>query len=272
MFVDFEDDEGGVVGRLLTLGAKREAIRDRFAYVQPDEPIGAAGSRDEVDQALGDLRPTLAIVDGVTEAMTMHGLNPLDNKEAAAFGRLVPRHMARHGAATVCLDHVTKDREGRGRYALGAVHKLNGLNGAAYLLENRQSFGIGLTGHSTVLLAKDRPGQLRRHALKSSGTLYWHADLELTSHDETFVEYAVRPPSEDRARFRPTVLMTRISEALSRAPEPLTVRGVLDRVKGKRDVDVRSALAVLVDEGYVVVTKQGASHLHKLVKPFGEES
>src|SRR5215210_4329416 len=30
VFIDFEDDAGGIVGRLLTLAAKEEAIRDRF--------------------------------------------------------------------------------------------------------------------------------------------------------------------------------------------------------------------------------------------------
>jgi len=74
-FIDLEDDEGGVVGRLLALGAKRDAIRDRFAYLRPEEPIGLLGNRGDLEQALGDLRPTLAVLDGVTEAMTMHGLN-----------------------------------------------------------------------------------------------------------------------------------------------------------------------------------------------------
>jgi len=151
------------------------------------------------------------------------------------------------------------------------VHKLNGLNGAAFLLENRRPFGVGLTGKSTVLIAKDRPGQLRRHAVRTSGDRHWYGDLVLKSHDSTCVEPSLEAPAEKEEHFRPTVLMGRISDALTRTPDDLTVRGVLDRVKGKRDADVRAALAVLVDEGNVVVRKEGSSHLHKLVRPFGEQ-
>ncbi len=62
--------------------------------------------------------------------------------------------------------------------------------------------------------------------------------------------------------------MARVSDALTRAPERLTQRGIQDRVAGK-DVDVRRAIAVLVDEGYVLLEPgpRGA-HLHRLVKPF----
>ena len=59
----------------------------------------------------------------------MHGLDPLKNQDAL-FGTMVTKQLTASGAAAVSLDHVVKDREGRGRYALGAVHKLNGLSGA----------------------------------------------------------------------------------------------------------------------------------------------
>ena len=59
----FEDDEAGIVGRLLALCAKPEAIRSRFAYIRPEEPISAAGNRSDLAQALGDLRPTAVAED-----------------------------------------------------------------------------------------------------------------------------------------------------------------------------------------------------------------
>jgi len=272
VYLDFEDDEGGLVGRLLSLGVDRQAVRDRFAYLKPDESLNALGNAQDLGQVLGDLRPTLAVLDGITEAMTLHGLEVKDNGDVARFGKMLPARIAACGPAAVNLDHVVKDRENRGRYALGGVHKLNGLNGAAYMLENRTPFGIGLTGRSTVYVAKDRPGQLRRNALPSAGGSHWYADLVLTSHHEDHVEVSLEAPAEQPETFRPTVLMSRVSEALTRAGQPLTVRDVLDRVKGKRDQDVRSALAALVDEGHVV-KENGArgAHLHRLVKPFGED-
>jgi hypothetical protein len=270
VFIDFEDDAPGVVGRLLALGADRQAIRERFAYIRPEDPLGAGFNRHEIATAMHDLRPTFVPIDGVTEGMALHGMELKDNTDVAKFGRLLLRPLAEFGAAVVTLDHVTKDRESRGRYAIGGVHKLNGLNGAQYILENRTPFGIGLTGRTTVRVAKDRPGQLRKHALPSAGTLHWFADFTLRSHDETFTEASLYPPAEQTGPFRPTSLMRKVSDAIAGAPAPLSVRGVQDRVTGNKDA-VRQALARLVDEGFVSVEAgpRGAQ-LHKLEKPFTE--
>ena len=271
VFVDFEDDAPGVVGRLLALGADRQHIRDRFAYIRPEDPLNMGFNRQEIGQAMHDLRPTFVPIDGVTEGMAMHGMELKDNTDVAKFGRLLLRPIAEFGAAVATLDHVVKDREGRGRYAIGGVHKLNGINGAMYILENRSPFGVGLTGRTTVRIAKDRPGQLRRHALPHTSGLHWFADFVLKSHDETFAEAGLYPPVEDDGPFRPTAVMKKISDSIAGAPEPLSVRGVQDRVGGGKEL-VRTALARLVDEGYVTVTSgpRGAQ-LHSLAKPFTEE-
>jgi hypothetical protein len=60
---------------------------------------------------------TLAVIDGVTEAMSLLGLNPYDNTETAAFFAQLSRPLAEGGAAVVRLDHVVKDREDRRRVA-----------------------------------------------------------------------------------------------------------------------------------------------------------
>jgi len=239
--IDFEDDAPAIVARLLSLGADPQALRDRFAYIRPEEALNDAG-RDDLDQALGDLRPVFACLDGVTEGMTMHGLNPLDNVDIAKYGRLLSRRIARQGAAALDLDHVVKDREGRGRYALGGVHKLNAVTGAAFVLENRDPFGIGLTGRSTVRIAKDRPGQLKRHGIAGRDRSTWFADLVLVSHHADFIEASIDPPVERSDTFRPTTIMRRVSDALAKADRPLSKSAVVDRVTGKAET-VRLALA-----------------------------
>lgn len=271
VFVDFEDDAPGVVGRLLALGADRDHIRDRFAYIRPEDPLTIGFNRQEIGQALHDLRPTFVPVDGVTEGMAMHGMELKDNTDVAKFGRLLLRPIAELGAAVATLDHVVKDKEGRGRYAIGGVHKLNGLNGGMYVLENRTPFGVGLTGKSTVRIAKDRPGQLRRHALPHTSGMHWFADFVLKSHDETFAEAALYVPVEDNGPFRPTGVMKKVAAALAGARDPLGVNDIQDRVGGRKEV-TRSAVACLVDEGYVEVTPgPNRAKLHRLVKPFEEE-
>lgn len=261
VYVDFEDDEGGIVGRLLTLGAHRDALRERFHYVRPDGPIGTGIHLDDLRGLLAEHAPTLAILDGITEAMVMHGLNPLDNADAATFSKLLPRRLATAGAAVVSLDHVVKASEARGRYALGAVHKLNGLDGAQYVLENRAPFGIGLVGKSAIRIAKDRPGQLRRHALGAGQGLHWFGDLVLDSLAEGFAEVSIEPPHEHEANWRPTMLMQRVAEALAGHEMP-SKRVVRTTVQGKAEA-VTAALDFLILDGYV-----NAKPPYRLLRPY----
>ncbi|WGY04323.1 AAA family ATPase [Nocardioides sp. QY071] len=251
VYVDFEDDEGGIVGRLLTLQVDKQAIRERFHYVRPLDALGSGIHLDDLGVLLRDVQPTLGIVDGVTEAMTLHGLDTNSNSDAATFGRMLPRRLADAGAASVSLDHVTKSAEGRGRYSLGAVHKLNALDGAAYVLENRNSFGVGITGRSTIRIAKDRPGQLRRHALSSSGGLHWFGDLVMASHHETWAELEVAAPVDTAdVEFRPTHLMGAICAAIEKVGRPLSGTQIEAMVKGKATT-IRQARALLEVEGYI---------------------
>lgn len=269
LYLDFEDDAGAVVDRLLTVGADPARIRDRFAYIAPSEPLTTPGAADTLHQALGDLKPVLVVLDGVTEALSLHGLSTNDNDDVARFGRLLTRPMTERGAAVLSLDHVTKDRENRGRYAIGGVHKLNGLSGAALVLENVDRFGAGLAGKSRLLIAKDRPGQLRCHALPGAGDRYWFGDFTLdTANQPDPAELAA--PIAHTEPFRPTVLMARVSDALAGTPLALSSNEVCDRVRGKA-TDIRTALAALIDEGHIQVeTGPRGARLHTLIKPFEE--
>lgn len=266
VFVDFEDDVGPLVGRLQGMDTPADAIRERFHYVRPEAPLTEVGGRADLESLLMDTRPSLVVIDGVTEGMTLHGLNPLDNRDAAAFGRMLPRTITRAGAAAVSLDHVTKSTEGRGRYSLGAVHKLNGLDGAAYVLDNRKPAGVGMVGRSTVLISKDRPGQLRKHALPASGGLHWFGDLVLDSTIEGFADVSVFAPERDAgaSEARPTVLMRRITDVLAEKGKPLSQRQIIALVGGKRDYVIK-ALTLLTIDGYVTDKTP-----HELIKPFTE--
>lgn len=270
LYLDFEDDAGGVVGRLLALGAHRDDVLARFHYIRPETKPTDTDLLD-LAQVLAHA-PTLAIVDGVTEAMSLFGLELKDNTDVAKFGRTLLRPLANSGAAVVTLDHVVKSSESRGRYSLGGVHKLNGLNGVMYMLENRRPFGVGVTGKSTVRIAKDRPAQLRKNALPHSSGMHWFADLVIKSEDAEFAEahlYApvqrdADAPERDAEAERLRKLKPDILTALDRAGKPLSGRDVADRVTGKA-ADIRKALAQLVDDSRVTTTPgpRGAT-LHSL--------
>lgn len=58
---------------------------------------------------------------------------------------------------------------------------------------------------------------------------------------------------------------------MRKAAKPLNKSGIEERVPGKAQ-HIRSALAALVDEGYVEVeTGPRGALMHRLVKPFEEE-
>ena len=269
--IDFEDDATSVLGRLLALDVPAAALRDRFGYLAPSEPVTAPGARAELEQLTGDLKPDLAVIDGMTEALALHGLNLKDNTEVAKFGRLLPRPLAQQGPAVLMLDHLTKDREGRGRYAIGAQHKLAGLDGAAFILDNRSPFGIGRHGKSGLFIAKDRPGSLRQTALPSREGLFWFGDLHLAPA-EWGVEAWLEPPAETTQQqpFRPTVVMAKIAAAL--AGKSLSTRAIRGAVSGKNDVK-DLALELLVAEGFVT-RERGPRNavIYSLTRPFEEDS
>jgi len=115
--------------------------------------------------------------DGVTEAMSLQGLELKDNADVAKFVVLLPRSLARMGGAVVLVDHVAKDRNGRGRFAIGAQHKLAGIDGAAYSIEVIRPFGRGMRGLSRLTVTKDRPGFVRPNAAygKGAGPVHLHS-------------------------------------------------------------------------------------------------
>ena len=121
MWIDFEDDEGGLTARLLALGVPKATLLDqqRFRYLRPDEPLydrhGVAGpGAVDFDEALRAIAWDLVVVDGVTEAMTLEGLALIDNADVARWMRLIPKRIASvSGAAVAVIDHLTKSRETR---------------------------------------------------------------------------------------------------------------------------------------------------------------
>ena len=267
IYLDFEDHATGIVGRLRALGVDRDAIIGRLHYVRPDDPIDPVAIA-ALERLLIDHQPTLAIVDGVTEVMVQNGWSINDNDDAAKFLLALPRRIARHGCAVVLIDHVPKDKEARGRYGIGAQHKLAGVDGAVYRLEVTQPFGLGRTGTSRITVAKDRPGHVRGFA--SGGETV--GTLQLTSRADGDVSLAILCPESDTPiRTRPTTLMEQVAAAIQTLNDSgvyPTRNGILADVSGKKKW-VAEALRLLIEEGHVT-TRPGPnrSQLHTLTKPY----
>lgn len=259
VYVDFEDYAPSIVQRLRDLGLSTETIAHGFIYIRPDEALTPETMRD-LDAALA-ANPALAVIDGVTEAYTHQGLNPLDNSDVATWLNLLPRKAAQTGAAVLMLDHVAKDKEQRGRYALGAQHKLAGVH-VAYSLRVLKPFSRQHDGLVSIKVEKDRPGHVR--AFAEDGIV---AILHATTTTDDLVKLKLEPPTERaESSFRPTIFMERISNALEDNPG-LSKRGIRLAVRGKHEAK-DLALELLIAEGYVEARHDSQATRHYSVKPY----
>jgi len=163
------------------------------------------------------------------------------------------------GAAPVLLDHVVKNREGRGKYAIGSERKASGaIVHVGFKLHTPLSRGG--TGKARLVTHKDRPGFLPRPNI---GTLVLDSDGE-------HITYRLEADhSHDGDRFRPTGYMEKVSLRLEGEGEPVSQRWVLKNVTGKDDY-VKDALGVLVDEGFVVKETSGSAHRFTSIRPYRE--
>ncbi|MFF0122947.1 AAA family ATPase [Micromonospora arida] len=162
-YVDFESDAALVVGgRLLPMGVPRDAISQRFKYVRPQFDYGVSLESRAAFKVLVSQPADLCVIDGVTEALVTFGKAGRNEDEFTDWFRRLPKKIARKtGAAVVLIDHVTKDSEKRGRFALGSQAKMNALDGAAYTAEVKRALGQGMEGLIELRVGKDRPGQVR---------------------------------------------------------------------------------------------------------------
>ena len=173
LYIDHEDDARSIGERLAALGVPNEVISDtdRFRYVNPTEPLtdkqgeiyGTAG--DDL-RALLDWQPTFVVIDGVSEAMTEEGLDPISNSHVAQWFRIAPRRFEKTGACVVMIDHTAKSHGDGPPTEIGAQHKRAGISGASFLVDavkrpGRAVLGEPVEGILRLQLAKDRGGYLR---------------------------------------------------------------------------------------------------------------
>jgi len=163
IYIDFESDAIDIVNRLKALGVSRANLLQYFTYIRPDGPRDADDPYWQAILESGSAE--LIIIDGVTESLTMWGGETKDNDAITRWMRIFPRTVATaSGAAVVLIDHITKNAETRGRFAIGGQAKLATIDGAAYLVEPLEALAPGRTGTLTMRVTKDRPGFIRKIA------------------------------------------------------------------------------------------------------------
>ncbi len=159
VMLDFEDSRTAVVGRLHAMGADTS----RFVYVRPTVPLEGGALVDA--ERLMAMGPAVIVLDGLAEAMALHGLDPVRSMDTATFIHEVLNRFRDPSGTTIVVDHVARGDAGKGRYAYGSQHKLASVDGAAYRFEVLQPFSRDHGGAARIDVAKDRPGFVRSFAL-----------------------------------------------------------------------------------------------------------
>ncbi|WP_298713560.1 bifunctional DNA primase/polymerase [Micrococcus sp. 2A] len=273
LFMDYESDPATVLDRLVKLGAPVDAVAERLDYVQPEaDPENGGWADVSAFLALLGRRYALAVLDGVTEALSVSGVPSIDNDEVTGWIRRLPRRIARTtGAAVVMVDHVTKSTEGRGRFAIGAQAKLSALDGASFLVEPLAPLGVGMAGKLAVRIGKDRPGRVRPHggAWRKSDRTQAVAVALIDSTDPRRIAFTLEAPARE---VDPEVHAVQVDDGRRRAivewiadrPQPPTFNQIAEAVAARRPA-VREALDALIADGTVIATPGARnSTLHQL--------
>jgi AAA domain len=258
LFIDF--GEGGkedIYRRLVALGLSDELIAKNFMFVAPETPITTPGARERLDEVLEVMQPSLIVLDASAGALELHGLNENVTEDVQKFYRLIINPLRAGGAAVVVIDHVTKDPDKRGKFAIGSQRK-TGVTDVHIGFHTTQEFGQGQTGIAGIERKKDRPGQLPPFG-----------QLRLTSDAASgAVTYSLKMTAT--RTFRPTGRMEAISRYLERAKVPLGQTNIEENVTGQAK-NLRLALDLLVQEDYVRrESGPNRSKLHSILEPYRE--
>lgn len=270
LYLNLETDAHEIRERLRDLGVPDEHLEpNRLVYLQPSEPMTQPDVLADVQLLVAERRPTLVVVDATDGALELHGCDPNSSRDVERFYRTVVAPLRGRGAASIAIDHLTRDPEKRGMYAIGSQRKIGAVD-VHLRLECVQPFARGRTGRATITVKKDRPGWLPRPQA---------GELVLRSDPSTFaityaLEVATRDAgsSESEQSFRPTVLMERVSRYLEVQAELASRNAVETTVSGKAKF-VRQAIDCLVAEGYArEETGSNRARLLGSIKPFDTTS
>jgi hypothetical protein len=258
-YIDFEDSKRGIRGRLKALGVLREHF-PRFKYANPD------GAYNEIAQqallsSIRDFTPDLIVMDGVNAAMNLLGLDLEKNKDATQFSQVVLRPLRLWGAAVLTIDHVTKSKDNRGNYAIGAQAKRADIDGVAISVDVSLPFGRGSNGKLNLKITKDRPGFVRGISQEAS----FVGTVDLISKPDNRIEISI---IGGQTGFSPhEYLMRKLSEFMEKHGAELSTNQIVQAIEGGTD-QIKKALAQLENQGFLAVRAHGQGRYFTHSKPY----
>lgn len=254
--IDFEMGAYAARRMLTDLGATQQELRD-ILYVEPDGPPTTDDLAAITSQGTG-----YTLIDAAAGAYDVSGLDDNHRKDVERFARMWIRPLFQADCSTITVDHVAKNADTRGNWAIGSERKA----GAADIhlgLEAIKTLTRGTTGLVKVTVRKDRPGFLERPT-----ACYFELQSDPDTHH---VAWHIRPHDkpDETGSLRPTILMERVSEYLERQHEPVSRNTVELEVKGTAAEWKRKAIDRLILEGYATEqTGPRRSRLVTLTRPY----
>jgi len=255
LFIDPEDMPRGFVARALLFGIDPAELAAKVFYLHNPEP----GHILEAQKWAREHKPTMVILDGLAESMAGVGANEDKAQEVLPFFKAWLRPFADAGAAVVISDHVTKNIEGRGRFARGSGGKLGRYDGASYTAELGKAYAPGTEGFLRLRIAKDRNGGVG--PVKTvAAELHFIPDINT---EGTRLEW--RKPEARAGEWMPTAIMEKVIAHLNLYGTD-TKRGVCSAIPSKT-ADVLKAIQCLADDGRLSIETSGTKHILKLASP-----
>jgi DNA-binding transcriptional ArsR family regulator len=257
-YLDFEDSARGILNRLKTMKVPTDKFKF-FRYANPDSKL-EAGVGELMKTEIMAYLPSLIVVDGVNAAMNLMGLDLEKNKDATFFSQTILKPLRIGGAGILTIDHVTKSKDNRGNYAIGAQAKRADIDGAAFAVSVAMPFGRGIDGALDITCTKDRPGFVR--AICPDAKTVGVANLRSLPDGGISVSIsggAVVTISADQR-------MEQISSFLEKHGYEMNFNDIKKRLRdegiGMGSDMVRVALDSLVAQGAVTVRQSGQKNLY----------
>lgn len=266
LWIDYEDTVRTFRNRLRTFGITDDNA-ERIHYLNPSKALHDHHKSHVSSPGWADLvelcrvhRYELAVIDTMTGAMSVEGLDPNVGTDVEATHRVLMGTIVREsGAAVLVLDHVVKSNESRGRGPIGSERKLSVVTGAAYVVEviAPLSRAVGpdpIYGSVNMKVHKDRPGYVRGGRSESALV----AVAEMTAFPDGSLTVRLVNP-KDTVTAPPFDLITRILDRVRR-DGPITPNKVQEALGGNRST-VLAAVDYLRDKGALDTEQSGRSRL-----------
>lgn len=262
LWIDYEDNVRTFRGRLDALSISNEDAQ-RIHYLNPSKALydhhklrTSGPGYAALVELCREYRYELAVIDTMTGAMSVEGLDPDSGTDVEATHRVLMGTIARESGATVLvLDHVPKSKDNRGRYAIGSERKLSVITGAAYVVEVTRpvSRALGpdpILGSANLKVTKDRPGFVRGGRSELSTV----AVVEMTAYPDGGLTVRLVSP-KDIVTVPSIDLLHRILDRVRR-DGPITANALHKDLGGNRD-SFLAAIDHLRDTGALDAVKNG---------------